>query len=64
PCGAGTVLADAPLFARSEDGFILLPDSSPAIDFYPSPCAVPTDWKGVARPMGAGCDVGAIENVP
>ncbi|MCL4256199.1 MAG: hypothetical protein KJ043_20750, partial [Anaerolineae bacterium] len=53
PCGAGTVLADAPLFARSEDGFILLPDSSPAIDFYPAPCAVPTDWKGVARPMGA-----------
>jgi hypothetical protein len=35
---------------------------SPAIDAIPSAnCAVATDQRGVARPQGSGCDIGAFE---
>jgi hypothetical protein len=36
---------------------------SPAIDAGGSECA-PTDARGVARPQGAGCDIGAFELAP
>jgi hypothetical protein len=26
-------------------------------------CTLPTDQRGVARPQGAGCDIGAVELV-
>ena len=39
----------------------LLPES-PAIDAIPeSECAVETDQRGMARPQGKGCDIGAYE---
>jgi hypothetical protein len=42
----------------------LLP-GSPAIDAGSMDCPPPdTDQRGVARPQGAGCDIGAVEYVP
>jgi hypothetical protein len=39
-----------------------LPAGSQAIDHVPPDrCAGPDDQRGVARPAGAGCDVGAVE---
>jgi hypothetical protein len=41
-----------------------LPATSPAVDAIPSSvmgCAGSTDQRGVARPQGAGCDIGAYE---
>ena len=38
---------------------------SPAIDAIPPlSCAVTTDQRGVARPYGDGCDIGAYEYEP
>ena len=38
---------------------------SPAIDALPAgSCAVSTDQRGIARPQGSACDVGAYELVP
>lgn len=39
-------------------------DGSPAIDAVPLPdCTVSTDQRGVLRPQGAACDIGAFELV-
>jgi hypothetical protein len=39
-----------------------LPLGSPAIDVVPAPlCEATADQRGVARPQGPGCDVGAFE---
>lgn len=38
-----------------------LPAGSPAIDAANSPACPPTDQRGVARPVGSGCDIGAFE---
>jgi hypothetical protein len=41
-----------------------LPATSPAVDAIPSSvrgCTGSTDQRGVARPQGAGCDIGAYE---
>ena len=40
-----------------------LPAGSPAIDAIPpfDPGCTGTDQRGVARPRGAGCDIGAFE---
>lgn len=35
---------------------------SPVIDLIPSPCSTGTDQRGVARPQGTTCDIGAVEN--
>jgi len=35
--------------------------NSPAIDFGSNADCPPTDQRGVLRPQGAGCDVGAVE---
>ncbi|MBS1878110.1 MAG: CSLREA domain-containing protein [Actinobacteria bacterium] len=40
-----------------------LSPSSPAIDAGDASCP-PTDQRGVPRPQGAGCDIGAFELVP
>ena len=37
---------------------------SPAIDAADAASCSATDQRGVARPQGAGCDVGAFELVP
>ena len=35
---------------------------SPAVDVIPTgDCAVATDQRGIARPRGSGCDIGAFE---
>ena len=39
---------------------IALTAESPAIDAVPVPC-LPTDQRGVTRPQGAACDIGAFE---
>lgn len=40
-----------------------LPKGSPAIDAAPADADCPaTDQRGVARPQGAGCDIGAVES--
>jgi hypothetical protein len=41
----------------------LLPDS-PAEDMGTCASSPPTDQRGVNRPQGAGCDVGAVETLP
>jgi CSLREA domain-containing protein len=37
------------------------PTKSPVLDRYGPPCATPTDQRGVTRPGGTACDVGAVE---
>jgi CSLREA domain-containing protein len=37
---------------------------SPAIDAVTSPGCPPTDQRGITRPQGAACDVGAFEHAP
>ncbi len=37
---------------------------SPAIDAADAGACPATDQRGVARPQGAGCDVGAFELIP
>lgn len=41
----------------------LLP-ASPAIDAGDQAAAPPTDQRGVSRPQGTGCDIGAFELAP
>jgi hypothetical protein len=45
------------------DTLALLP-GSPAIDRGDTPACPPTDQRGIARPQGPACDVGAFELVP
>ncbi len=63
------VVADAMLGPLADNGgptetHDLLP-GSPAIDAGSADCPPPaTDQRGVARPQGAACDIGAVEFVP
>jgi hypothetical protein len=63
------VVADAMLGPLQDNGgptetHDLLP-GSPAIDAGSMDCPPPaTDQRGVARPQGAGCDIGAVEYLP
>jgi hypothetical protein len=42
--------------------FFLLRESSPALDAIPLElCALEVDQRGVSRPQGGGCDIGAVE---
>ncbi|MFC4819866.1 choice-of-anchor Q domain-containing protein [Dokdonella ginsengisoli] len=46
-------------------GATLLPDAAgPAIDTGDAAACPATDQRGVARPQGGGCDLGAVEIVP
>jgi predicted outer membrane repeat protein len=67
PCGIGIPGADPLLGPLQDNGgptftFALLP-GSPALDaISPAECAaVATDQRGVARPQGSACDIGAFE---
>ena len=37
---------------------------SPALDAADAAFCPPTDQRGIARPFGAGCDIGAFESAP
>ncbi|MDX6616328.1 MAG: hypothetical protein QOD60_1419 [Solirubrobacterales bacterium] len=37
---------------------------SPVVNFISGPCPVPYDQRGVARPVGGRCDIGAVEASP
>jgi fibronectin-binding autotransporter adhesin len=44
------------------DTLTLLPgDLSVAVDYFFGVCDQPTDQRGIARPQGNGCDIGAVE---
>jgi predicted outer membrane repeat protein len=48
--------------AQPEDGMVVLLEGSPAWDAIPSAeCATSIDQRGVVRPQGSGCDIGAVE---
>jgi cysteine-rich repeat protein len=69
PCGVNPLLGDivtpaVPLLPLADNGGptmtrLPLPDSAP-IDAGGLDCE-PTDQRGVGRPIGAGCDIGAVE---
>ncbi len=55
-----------PLQDNGGPTFTMAPaDGSVAIDGYApaGQCAAPTDQRGVHRPQGSGCDIGAVERV-
>jgi predicted outer membrane repeat protein len=50
-----------PLLGAFAGGVIVPALGSPALDIYGAPCLVANDQLGTARPVGAGCDAGAVE---
>jgi predicted outer membrane repeat protein len=63
PCAAGRITSDPQLSSLAPNGGFssthLLEPGSPAIDA--GVCVIATDQRGVARPQGAACDLGAVE---
>jgi hypothetical protein len=64
--GTNPLLADQPAFNGGPTKTIALLEDSPAINAIPEAtngCGteVQTDQRGVARPQGEGCDIGAFE---
>ncbi|MGD8855907.1 MAG: family 16 glycosylhydrolase, partial [Chloroflexota bacterium] len=68
PIGSDQVVADAGLAALADNGGPTLTHAllatSPAVDAANGAACPAVDQRGVARPQGAGCDVGAYELVP
>lgn len=64
-CGTPVSTADPALEALTDNGGSThthaLTSSSPAINAGDSGTCLPVDQRGVARPYGAGCDIGAYE---
>jgi predicted outer membrane repeat protein len=63
-CGGPAAPAPPGLGALTQSGatwFRSPAPSGPAVDQLAPPCATGSDQRGVARPVGAGCDLGAIE---
>jgi predicted outer membrane repeat protein len=60
-CSAATNVADLGL-AGFDGTVVQLLTGSVAIDYYAPACAVTNDALGTSRPLGAGCDVGAVES--
>lgn len=62
------LIADPRLEPLADNGgetdTMALPSGSPAIDAGDPALCLPTDQRGVARPQGNGCDIGAFEYVP
>ncbi len=62
------VIADPLLTSLADNGGstpTLAPASaSPAIDAAPASVCPATDQRGIARPQGPGCDIGAFEHAP
>jgi hypothetical protein len=68
PVGSDLVVASSGLGALAQNGGptatqALLP-GSPAIDNADGALCPAVDQRGVPRPQGAGCDVGAFERTP
>jgi hypothetical protein len=59
-CGASIPLQD-PLLGQLSAGIVALLPDSPAIDAGNAQACPPNDQRGVARPRGNGCDIGAYE---
>lgn len=59
------IVADPLLAALADNGgetdTVALSAGSPAIDAGDAALCLPTDQRGFARPVGAGCDIGAFE---
>ncbi len=53
----------APQLGAFTAGYYPLQASSPAIDAASSDYCAATDQRGVQRPVGAGCDIGAYEGI-
>jgi hypothetical protein len=68
PVGSDQIVASAGLDSLADNGGPTLTHAlltgSPAIDAADDAVCPATDQRGVARPQGAGCDVGAYELVP
>lgn len=63
-CGAPAAPTSAGLGALTQSGatwFRIPAPGGPAVDQLVPPCATGSDQRGVARPVGAACDLGAIE---
>lgn len=63
-CGTSASPLPVGLGALTESGgtwFRAPAPSSPAVDQLAPPCATASDQRGVSRPQGSGCDLGAIE---
>lgn len=63
-CGAPAAAVPVdlgPLTSAAGTWFRVPSPTSPAVDALAPPCATSSDQLGVARPQGAGCDVGAVE---
>ncbi len=63
-CGTAASALPADLGPLTESGgtwFRTPGASGGALDVLAAPCATASDQRGVARPQGAGCDLGAIE---
>lgn len=62
---ASDLIADPLLGELANNGgetdTMALPVGSPAVDAGDSALCLPTDQRGVARPVGNGCDIGAFE---
>ena len=64
--GAGTVLSNnlttsSPLFVNAAADDFRLQAGSPAVDAGRTLTSIPLDYSGMARPQGAGFDIGAYE---
>ena len=65
-CGAGIPTVDPQLSALANNGgptyTMALAPTSPAVDAADFSLCTATDQRGIARPQGAGCDIGAFES--
>jgi hypothetical protein len=68
PAGSDQTVADAGVHALADNGgptkTHALLSGSPAIDAADNAVCPATDQRGVVRPQGTGCDVGAFEFMP
>ncbi len=67
-CGLSAARGDLvgvdPDLERLPDGKRLPRATSPVVDAAPGPCDPAEDQRGVSRPQGLACDLGAVERVP
>ncbi len=65
--GCPGIVADPQLGPLQNNGgptdTMLPATDGPAVDAYAAPCATATDQRGIARPQGPLCDIGATEQV-
>jgi hypothetical protein len=68
PASSDLIVADAMLGPLADNGGLTLTHAllpgSPALDAANNGACPATDQRGVARPQGAGCDIGSFERTP